>query len=32
MNEDRFGEILAPFSKIINMEKKRYGEFKKEIK
>ena len=32
MNEDRFGEIFAPYYRIINMEKKRYGEFKRQIK
>lgn len=29
MDEHKFGDILAPYSRIIVMEKKRYGEFKK---
>jgi hypothetical protein len=29
MDEHKFGDILAPYSRIIAMEKKRYGEFKK---
>lgn len=29
MDEHKFGDILAPYSRIITMERKRYGEFKK---
>ena len=28
LNEERFGDILAPYSRIIMMENRRYGEFK----
>ena len=29
LDEEKFGNILAPYSRIITMERKRYGEFKK---
>lgn len=29
LDEEKFGNILAPYSRIISMERKRYGEFKK---
>ena len=31
LDEEKFGNILAPYSRIITMERKRYGEFKKAV-
>jgi 5'-3' exonuclease len=31
LDEQKFGDILAPYSRIISMERKRYGEFEKSI-